>query len=839
MSPDDPITSSSRLRSWPLLFLGVLVVIFFWDSFFAGKILCMRDTFFDSMPWMKFTRQALDAGKLPLWNPYSNCGQPFLADPATAVFYPPNLLFYVLSSSLALKLWLGLHLWIAAASAYGLARHWRLEITPSLLTGIAYAFSTLVVAQMEFQGQIATSAWIPLALLAASRLIEQCRRTGHTASLRVLSISAIPATIALACVLAIQFLAGYQQIFLFSLAMLFAYGLARPLAYRESRTLLASVCGLLIAVLLMTGLVAAQLLMTWELIPLSVRCKVMDPQMYMASIHPGHLLMSILPFLFGRPGYHDQWWAKSVFEFWLGTAYIGSVPLILATFAPLALKRRSPAVDSEQQRFLLVFFGAVALLAVILAMGQFTPVYMFFWRHVPGFKLFRWPSKILLLVVFSSSVLGGIGCQALIVPRGVAAKRSYGPAAVLVTWMIGSAILGIGLGVSHRRPEFLAWLTQSPPGLNPERLTRALQDCGAAIAWLLAGLVSVALLVLKGSGLRWPRAVAVCLAFLNLFFVSRQIHFITDDKNLYDDVPSTVVYPTRQPGAYRLQSRYAIAQSWFYGSNDRSLFRWGAEASMGEAWLPLHVFKARGSGPLALFRTAVLLLRAASLPKEEARRLSNLLSIRYFMWGASTSEILWQGGPREVTRLENLGCLPRAVVVSRIYNNSDWEKVISDMLSASFDPATEAFVELGPAEFRRMQAELATPDSQNLSAAGNLESIEYGWNRIDLRIRVFRPGLLVLNESWYPGWKARVNGQLQPVLKANGIFQGVRVEPGTQVVTFIYDPWLLKLGGTICGGTGVSIGFLLAIWFFTGGSPPKTRKADGRPGSFNTCFGGR
>lgn len=68
--------------------LGLLVVIFFWDSIFAGKIFCMRDMFFDYVPWRDFARQAISEGHFPLWNSCSSLGQPFMAEPQTAILYP-------------------------------------------------------------------------------------------------------------------------------------------------------------------------------------------------------------------------------------------------------------------------------------------------------------------------------------------------------------------------------------------------------------------------------------------------------------------------------------------------------------------------------------------------------------------------------------------------------------------------------------------------------------------------------------------------------------------------------------------------------------------------------
>src|SRR5262245_39351736 len=47
-------------------------------------------------PFRAFAAQAIGNGTLPLWNPQILLGAPFLANAQSALFYPPNALYYVL-----------------------------------------------------------------------------------------------------------------------------------------------------------------------------------------------------------------------------------------------------------------------------------------------------------------------------------------------------------------------------------------------------------------------------------------------------------------------------------------------------------------------------------------------------------------------------------------------------------------------------------------------------------------------------------------------------------------------------------------------------------------------
>jgi hypothetical protein len=50
-------------------------------------------------------------------------------------------------------------------------------------------------------------------------------------------------------------------------------------------------------------------------------------------------------------------------------------------------------------------------------------------------------------------------------------------------------------------------------------------------------------------------------------------------------------------------------------------------------------------------------------------------------------------------------------------------------------------------------------------------------------------GYLILSETWYPGWRATVNGVETPVEQVNGVFRAVRVPAGESVVEMRYWPW--------------------------------------------------
>ena len=74
--------------------------------------------------------------------------------------------------------------------------------------------------------------------------------------------------------------------------------------------------------------------------------------------------------------------------------------------------------------------------------------------------------------------------------------------------------------------------------------------------------------------------------------------------------------------------------------------------------------------------------------------------------------------------------------------------------------------------------------------------------------------LLVVAESYHPGWKATVNGAPGQTYRINGDYLGCVVGPGTQLVTLEFRPASLRTGRLI---SYLGLGFLpfcfLGIWF--------------------------
>ncbi len=138
--------------------------------------------------------------------------------------------------------------------------------------------------------------------------------------------------------------------------------------------------------------------------------------------------------------------------------------------------------------------------------------------------------------------------------------------------------------------------------------------------------------------------------------------------------------------------------------------------------------------------------------------------------------------------------LPRMRLVDRVIASSDPAADI-----AKIDIDTEALSDVA----------LALPESK----PGTASLIEDIPGRLSVRTEAPCVQLLVVAESYHPGWKAAVNGSPAQVYRVNGDFMGCLVGPGTQLATFKFQPASLRAGRLI---SYLGLGFLpfclIGIW---------------------------
>jgi uncharacterized membrane protein YfhO len=77
------------------------------------------------------------------------------------------------------------------------------------------------------------------------------------------------------------------------------------------------------------------------------------------------------------------------------------------------------------------------------------------------------------------------------------------------------------------------------------------------------------------------------------------------------------------------------------------------------------------------------------------------------------------------------------------------------------------------------------------------EITRYRNNTIDLTVDTEREGLLILSETYYPGWKATVDGQETPMYRADYNLRSLFVPAGKHTVALQFQPASFARGAMI------------------------------------------
>jgi hypothetical protein len=812
-------------KALPPILIVLIPLLLYWRLVFAGEVLYWGVPLFQFYPWRSLVTEALRAGHLPLWTDLLGNGAPLLANHQSAIFYPFNLIYLVMPVEHAMGYSVVLHVILAGLFAYAWGRTIRLSRFGAMVIGLTFMLSAFFVSRTQFITIINGAAWLPLLFLLAERMVY--RRTLLDA-------------VWLGLAMALQFLAGHAQLWFYTLWIVAAYVLARAYSMRREQRcdsaadiaqgprygrILVLLFG---AFILSLGLSAVQLLPTAELALHSQRADGLDLEEAMTySFWPWRLLTLAIPNLFGSPATGDYWGYAT---YWEDAGYIGLLPLLLALIAvwgwgrrwlPSIRRTRSIEIRRDEAQnagkgsdgFFILFFLVLGLFSLVMAMGKNTPVYSFIFGHVPGFGAFRAPARFILFFTFGASTLAGFGAERFRLTyhtQYVARLTVAGAAAMLVVSLFAEQIgLTIEPTFAPAFAQFAALLGLSAVLLMLFPLHASEEAADPRLArsplpksvWrgLVIGFVTIDLALFAAPLTPTiDSALYTTTTDADRFFMTR-----ADEDRLF------VTHEYDHNTKFGLYFDFA---DW--GPSD--LGHW---LSFRETLVPNLNVLSRGLGvnnddPLVVGRWRDLMdaLRNSDWPARV--RLLRLMNVGYVLAEGSPAGLARVDGIRHLYRLPE--SLPRIWFVARARIIPDPDDLLSELMAASFDPTTEVLLEStsrssGPSVGKdladvppSLEPSRSTP-ALNSDSSIAIISLRDDGNSRTIDLVVSQPGYLVLVDTYYPGWRATVEGRPVEILRANYAFMALPVEPGEHRVALRYEPASFRLGLIISGLTLVVI----------------------------------
>jgi hypothetical protein len=807
-----------------------------------GKTLVLRDTFFEFRFLYAFSKENISNGIIPLWNPYSNCGQPFIANPQSAFFYPLNWIYYLLEFHQAYTLFIFIHLLLAGVFMYAFIKPIVKNSWISFFGGVIYMLNGLLISRIEFASEFASIAWIP-AVLALLRI-------------NVLTPSWL-SSVLLGLAISVQFLAGHTQSFyqtvLFGLLFLAFLVFVDYIREKKTFVVLQSMKFLITAGVLALLIVMIQLAPTYELFTMSLRSQAgYDVKTHLASLHPIHTLTLLYPYLFGWPGYKSYW--GSTYEFWASSFYVGVIPFVFCLLAVLLYlkvkKNRSGNLPPEFYYF--IFFLVCAAMAFLIALGDYSPVFRFFYAYVPGFAKFRWPSSSLLFCTISMSVIAPLGLQWLLQSTADRAhKQSRWPAvtfgALIAVFLAFAVVMNLSPNITEKivevlRPVPSRSLADFRSFVENISGTSTLSDGNHILrlghtVWLSTSFMIIICVILwsRFSGklpANYLVAGVIFFTAIDLIGHGRMgVSFLDKSLNLRESGIIGIMAESRSK--QRLMALTDDYQQYTYGTEDSETLFLGIEALTGEVGLAQQLFRTEGKGVLKIKNYSDF-SGFRGLPYPLQLKILKFLNVKYVLHFKSSSikendfveleahlvdqyqKMAALDSRRWSVQLTRIGePMPRIFVVPRFLvmpsDTIEQKNIIfKRFLEGSFDFSKTVIVD-EPLDGFTMTDEVKFVIHQPASYTNP--------NQVKAVIETDRDGILVISDVVYPGWELFVNGEKQKIYKANTTFRAGVLKAGVNNILFNYNPKSFKIG-LILTIIGIGLTVILLIVHFRFGKAP-------------------
>lgn len=742
-----------------LLALGVCWLVLGWP-WLSGRVTIPWDAKAQYLPPVQFLAQSFARGESPFWTPYVFSGYPQVADPQSLIFSPPYVILALLNSapgSYALDLTLLISILVAAGALLIWCRDQGWHWAGALLAALSFAFGAAMAWRLQHTLHVLSLCYLVVALLFLARALN--RRSiayglaaGVTAAIMVVGREQN-------ALLGAYLLLGYVLWHIASEPEGLAHGAraaAPPLAA-------GAVAGILIVTLpvLITAFVTAD----------SNRPAIDYIGAGRGSLHPALLLTAFAPDVFGSSGRMEDYWGPPSFA-WSGTdlfiaqnvgqLYIGAIAVIA-----LLIGAVTGALWQRDIRFVTV----ALILALLYALGWYTPVFRLFHALLPGADYYRRPADAVFLIGLLSAILAGYSLHRLLAmpPLAVTARHLATVAGIIA----GAFALAILLA------------------LHFDRLEQAAQPLAVAAALLVGGALCLAA-VLWLMPIRPRAATALLLAFTvaDLAISNGPGSATALPPDVYDVLePST----TNETIAV-LKAQVAAGMSTV--RRDRIELT-GLGFHWANASLTHGLENTLGYNPVrsALYSAAVGAGDHIISPQDRKftplfpsykSTLANLLGLRFIAIPVPIEEIDKKLQPGDLTLItktdeayiyENPRTLPRVLFATKV-------------LPARFDDllASGAWPSQDLSETVVLEQSAPAPESQPERRPGSARLTIYGHTEVEVEADSPDGGWVVLNDIWHPWWVAEIDRMPAPMLRANVLFRAVEVPPGRHAVRFRFRP---------------------------------------------------
>jgi Ca2+/Na+ antiporter len=740
----------------PVSAIVIVIIIFFHPFFFTGKLPIPADTIIglyhpyrdlyapeypngipfknflitdpvrQQYPWRALSVEAFQSQNIPLWNPYSFSGYPLLANMQSAAFSPINILFFLMPFPLAWSMGIVLQPLLAGVFMYIYLRNLKVSVYGAFLGAVTYSFSGFFVSWMTWGTVLHVALWLPLLLFSIDKLstVQAIRKRILFMLLTVI-------------ILVFALYAGHLQTYFYMVLLAGFYWLFRAMQISFHKLFIKNS---FIVIVVALALSFPFLYTVFQFISLSARdVDVLSWKDRGWFLPIEHLTQFIAPDFFGNPTTLNYWGTWNYGEL---VGYVGIVSLLCALTAGIFLRKKE-----------VLFFSAAFVCALLFATDTGISRLPFL-LHIPLLSTAQ-PTRLLFLADFSLAVLASFGIDYLVKEpkKGMLIVSVFG-VSVLTLWVFVFS----GFTITNISVEHIAVAKRNlifPTGI-----------------FIVAVCLLIGLFITKRKGVGYVFVLClIVLQLLDLYRFHEKFTPFVSERYLFPETTTTAflsehignhrvmsiddrILPPNFSSTYKIQS--------ISGYDPLYLRRYGELLAASERGKPDI------TPPFGFNRIIT--------PKRYSSEIINLLGVKYILsFNDISSESFQLVHAEGQTKIyENTAVFPRVFFVRNIYTAEKKEDVIQKMFDPSINLRNTAVIEV---------SKHLTVQSHYI--LGRAEIVEYNNQAVVVKTSSDGDGFLVITDSYYPTWKAELDGRAElDIYRTDYNFRGVFVPKGEHLIRF-------------------------------------------------------
>jgi hypothetical protein len=699
-------------------------------------------------PARAFTARAIHEGSLPLWNPYMLGGAPFLASPQSSLFYPPNFLYYVLPLPAAWTLCLMLRVFLSGVFMTLFARRIGASKKGSIFSGLAFALCGFMTG---WQGQPMddTATWLPLMCYAVV-----CLETERSARWIALASFAF----------AMPVLAGHPEttahVTLVAIAIAVATWISSGFRFQFAWRFAVSgiLAGALASIQIIPtlewlGQMPGALDIRWPSLPLHQALAWVSRDIFRSPNSAGILIP-------------------------VGTAYIGMITLLCAPFGLLHRAKKHS-----------LFLAILSLAALAMAYGV-EPMHSLV-LHVPVLAGLK-NDRMIFVASFGIAGLAGLGVSVL---EEEVDRVRRNRIAALGLLMIASAAVFV-----------LVYKLRLATGTRIDFMQRP----SFSRTLLIIGILPLLLRLYGGLSASSFSTIAFAVLAFDLVTFSYGYTGFTAREDIF---PQTSIFQFLARNADPATSRVAQIEG-AYPWNASTMYGLASADGYEVRLTPWHRAFSLDYDEL---EEPGIEWTGKRLLEFNDRRL-DMLNVKYIVLRSASPEfahlksslrfsLAYNDG--YTAAFENKTVLPRAFIVPTkgVTTLADIDNQLAFFRNSGLNPQEKFTVSQLPVVLK----EPAEEPGSGLPLTRSVEVVGNHVNDIELRASTPETSVLVLSQTYYPGWKALVDGRRTEVFRVDLSLTGVRIPPGVHDVQFLFRPTSFQIGAVLSIASAIAL-LGIAVW---------------------------